>query len=240
MFEDLETLPQSLQCLHSLNNEEVTRSHLGIDPLTHSRRVLDNVLHEYSAANVVADSSQLVVEVLGAVLHDIGKLFGPKDANHPIISEAVVEAMADELMSLFEDRYPLEQADAHVHQIEFLVRFHDVCGNIEAGRVSFNQAFRDIIAHPGFSSMAIDALGRLQAADMAATPGMMERFRVANQEVYRVLSLMCRKYIDYGSRLPENHPLTVEQLARYFAHQAAVGVLRNTANGGRAAYHHGS
>jgi hypothetical protein len=56
---------------------------------------------------------------------------------------------------------------------------------------------------------------------MLATPGMMDKFRTANQKVYLFLKLMCQKYLEYGCPFSKDQPFTEVELVRFFAQQQA-------------------
>ncbi len=192
--------PQSLQNLEHFAPEQVSKSHEGRNPLLHTCD--DLAQYAVDVAQTPEKSRQsdsmIFIEVAAILLHDYGKLFDPKDPSHGSGSVRWSEKWVAGLAETFPDK--TIDKDILTYQLNFLMKFHDLPGNIDLGNLDIEGAVR-VMLDEGYipSNQLLLSLERVQEADMLGTPGMPREFRQKNRQILRQLRQTIENIkIEYG------------------------------------------
>ena len=189
LYDNRETFfPLALQEMEHFGPQDVSGAHEGRNPLLHTCVDMAEYVAEIVAAPDAARPSDqtLFVEITALLLHDYGKLFDPKDPTHGSGSVFWSERWITGLAETFPDKSI--DPDIISYQLKFLMKFHDLPGNIDLGTITVEDAVK-IMLDEGYvpSSQLLLSLERIQEADMRGTPGMPQQFRTANRRILREL-----------------------------------------------------
>lgn len=175
--------PQVMLQMEHFDPDQVSGAHHGRNPLLHTCYVLANYVA--GVARSPESSRQpdetLFIEILALFGHDNGKIFDPKDPSHGSGSVVWSEQWLSELAATIPNS--TEPQEVNEYRLRFLMRFHDVPGNIDLGNLTVDEAVMAMVEDGYLPSQGLLlSLRRIQEADMAGTPGIPEKFRKKNRE----------------------------------------------------------
>lgn len=178
-----EFFPEALRQMAKIRPDQVSGAHQGRDPLLHT--CYDLAYYVADVANSSEGSRQpdetIFIEIMALLLHDFGKLFDPKDPSHGSGSVVWSEQWLSELAATIPNS--TEPREVNEYRLRFLMRFHDVPGNIDLGNLTIDEAVMAMVEDGYLPSQGLLlSLRRIQEADMAGTPGIPEKFRKKNRE----------------------------------------------------------
>lgn len=179
-----EFFPQAMLPMEHITGDQVSKSHEGRNPLLHTCDDLAQYAAEVARTPKSSRQSDslIFVEISALILHDFGKLFNTKDPSHGSGSVRWSEQWIDGLAKTFPVK--TEQKEIIQYQLNFLMKFHDLPGNVDIGNLTVEDAVRAML-DMGYvpSSELMLSLERVQEADMAGTPGMPTEFRERNKKI---------------------------------------------------------
>lgn len=178
-----EFFPELLLQMEQFGADQVSGAHQGRNPLLHTCYVLANYTAEVSRAPEASrqPDETICIEIIALLGHDTGKVFDPKDPSHGSGSVVWSEQWLSELAATIPNS--TETQEVNEFRLRFLMRFHDVPGNIDLGNLTVDEAVMAMVEDGYLPSQGLLlSLRRIQEADMAGTPGIPEKFRKKNRE----------------------------------------------------------
>jgi hypothetical protein len=222
-----EFFPEALLEMASIGPDQVSGSHQGRNPLLHTCYDLAHYVSDVVNSSEVSrqPDETIFIEIMALILHDFGKLFDPKDPSHGSGSVVWSEQWLTQLAETIPNT--TESTEVNMYRIRFLMRFHDVPGNIDLGNLTVDEAVMAMVEDGYLPSQGLMlSLRRIQEADMAGTPGIPAKFRKKNREYLadiqqRILNLK-REYGFDDEMIPTEALLTddanlVDELFRTIA-----------------------
>lgn len=221
--EAVEGLPAFLQVLQRMG-EVVSPSHKKIDPAKHSLDAVYQYLTDRESLRDGVSPDQQIVEIVGTLFHDLGKVWGPQVVAHSQFSWLVAAPIVDALVEDIQRQQQLIGA-AHIWSqdklnewIEFLVRFHDICGLVGPEKISLQDVF-DLVDRFQIDESLWQALGRVQVADMTATKGILAKWVQENWDTFNKVLAHIRyrqpRYTVFSADKHEQQPTPLALATRW-------------------------
>jgi len=189
-----EEWPHFLQALEKMG-KIVSSSHKKTDPARHSLMATHCYFEKaQEESSMPIGQLQLLIEVVAVLLHDVGKIFGPKFVAHSQFSWLIASGILNEISPYI--RHLQAQLDIKdqtwtSEKIEqwfaFLISYHDVCGLVSSGKIEIERLF-DLVDKYQITPEMWQALGRVQEADMAAIEGMSDKWKIENRQIYHLIT----------------------------------------------------
>ena len=197
MYERREELfPVAVLQMEFVDPSRVSGSHMGRNPLLHTCHDMAAYIADIATTKEEyrISRTEIAVESFALQLHDFGKLFDPLDPTHGSGSVFWSEGWIEEFSRKLSEVDGQQDAELIAYKIRFLMRFHDVAGNIDLGFSTIEKSVNEMLDEGYFPSESlILALYRIQEADMEGTPGMPEKFQKVNRTIMRKLHEMIVK-----------------------------------------------
>lgn len=178
--------PDYILLMDEYNGEAVTRSHDGINPLKHTCNCMASYLEMFGHDDSIP-LQQRATELMTIYYHDFGKVLNPKEEMHPQGSLLLASQSIKATSELLAERFTAD-AEEIEQMIQFAVSFHDLAGNIDAKRITFDEAL-ELVGQWQPSDEMWKCLSNVQYSDMACVPKMSEMFRKNNIEALAKLQM---------------------------------------------------
>lgn len=178
--------PDFALAMDDFNGSVVTKSHDGINPLRHTCNCM---LSYYEKFGFDADISleRKIVDLMAIYIHDFGKIINPKEEMHPAGSILLGAPILTALSETISGALGID-ADEVRKTILFSVCFHDLSGNVDAGRVTKDDAVR-LAAEWKPTEDMWSSLSNVQYCDMMCIPKLPHFLRKNNIEMLREIKL---------------------------------------------------